>query len=263
MKLKIEMELPRWLSRTILIGIPVALVAIGAWVYAAVPNSFSAGDILTAKKLNDNFAALQTAIDQATPPGTVVAFAGPVVPTGWLLCNGDAKSRSTYAALFAAIGTVHGAGDGASTFNLPDYRGRFLRGVDGASGRDPDSTSRSAAGDGGNSGDKIGSLQFSATGLPQTSFSLSSAGVHNHSGLTGTESRVGGTGNSSVSYDVAAKGTYFAYSPGAGYYFARTGDNGLGHVHSVPSDGGHMHTVTGGDLETRPVNVYVQYIIKT
>jgi hypothetical protein len=64
MKIKIEMELPRWLSRTILVGIPVAIVAIGAWVYAGVPNTFTAGNVLTAKQLNDNFKALQDAIDR-------------------------------------------------------------------------------------------------------------------------------------------------------------------------------------------------------
>jgi microcystin-dependent protein len=49
-------------------------------------------------------------------------------PTGWLLCDGLAISRTTYAALFAKLGTSHGAGDGSTTFNLPDYRGRFAVG---------------------------------------------------------------------------------------------------------------------------------------
>jgi microcystin-dependent protein len=258
MKIKIEIYLPRWLSRVILVGGPMAIIAIGAWVRADVPNTFKAGDALSAQKMMDNFAAI------ATPPGAIMAFGGPVVPSGWLLCDGSVVGRSTYSQLFTAIGTVHGSGDGASTFNLPDYRGRFLRGVDGGSGRDADSALRSAAGEGGNSGDKVGSLQSSATGLPRTGYSLSSAGMHNHSGFTGTESMVGGVGTSEfVFYNVAPTGTYFGFNPGAGYYFARTGDNGLGHVHSVPSDGTHVHSMTGGDSETRPVNVYVQYIIKT
>jgi microcystin-dependent protein len=50
-------------------------------------------------------------------------------PTAWLACNGGAISRTTYAALFAAIGTTYGAGDGTTTFNLPDTRGRALVGV--------------------------------------------------------------------------------------------------------------------------------------
>jgi microcystin-dependent protein len=62
----------------------------------------------------------------ASPSGSVIMFAGGVVPPGWLLCNGQAVSRTTYAALFAAIGTVYGAGDG-TTFNLPNLEARFPR----------------------------------------------------------------------------------------------------------------------------------------
>lgn len=64
------------------------------------------------------------------PTGAVVAFAMSGVPSGWLECDGSAVSRSTYAALFGAVGTTYGAGDGSSTFNLPDLRGEFVRGWD-------------------------------------------------------------------------------------------------------------------------------------
>jgi hypothetical protein len=57
-------------------------------------------------------------------PGMVAAYAGSSAPSGWLLCDGTAVSRTTYSALFAAIGTSYGAGDGSTTFNLPDLRGR-------------------------------------------------------------------------------------------------------------------------------------------
>jgi len=65
---------------------------------------------------------------QQVPPGTVIIHAGGR-PPGWLTCIGSAVSRTTYAALFAAIGTTYGAGDGTTTFNLPDLRGRFPRGI--------------------------------------------------------------------------------------------------------------------------------------
>lgn len=68
--------------------------------------------------------------DRATPPGTVAYFAGQNTPAGWLKANGAAVSRTTYAGLFAAIGTTYGAGDGRTTFNLPDLRGEFVRGWD-------------------------------------------------------------------------------------------------------------------------------------
>lgn len=59
-------------------------------------------------------------------PGFVMSFAGASVPTGWLLCDGSAVSRTTYAKLFAAIGTTYGVGDGSTTFNLPDLSQRVL-----------------------------------------------------------------------------------------------------------------------------------------
>lgn len=63
-----------------------------------------------------------------TPTGAVMAFAMNGAPTGWLAADGSAVSRATYSALFAAIGTTYGAGDGSATFNLPDLRGYFVRG---------------------------------------------------------------------------------------------------------------------------------------
>lgn len=70
------------------------------------------------------------------PAGAVSYFAMSTAPSGWLKANGAAVSRTTYATLFAAIGTMYGAGDGATTFNLPDLRGEFLRGFDDGRGAD-------------------------------------------------------------------------------------------------------------------------------
>jgi microcystin-dependent protein len=70
----------------------------------------------------------------AVPSGAVVPFAGSATPAGWLLCYGQAVSRTTYAALFGAIGTAFGSGDGSTTFNLPDLRGRAPFGVDDMGG---------------------------------------------------------------------------------------------------------------------------------
>lgn len=69
-------------------------------------------------------------------PGAIGLFAMNAAPTGWLKANGAAISRAAYANLFAAIGTTHGVGDGATTFNLPDFRGEFLRGFDDGRGID-------------------------------------------------------------------------------------------------------------------------------
>ena len=96
------------------------------------------------------------------PTGAVIAVASETAPTGYLECNGAAVSRSTYSALFTAIGVVHGYGDNSTTFNLPDYRGRFLRGWDHAIARDPDRASRTAMATGGATGDSVGSVQAEA-----------------------------------------------------------------------------------------------------
>lgn len=91
--------------------------------------------------------------------GEIKAFAGPVDSVSFLECDGRAVSRAVYSELFDRIGTTHGQGDGSSTFNLPDYRGRFLRGVDGTAGRDPDKASRTAMNTGGSTGNSVGSVQ--------------------------------------------------------------------------------------------------------
>lgn len=68
------------------------------------------------------------------PVGMITPFAGSTAPTGWLLCYGQAVSRTTYAGLFTVLGTAYGTGDGSTTFNLPDLRGRFPLGKDNMGG---------------------------------------------------------------------------------------------------------------------------------
>src|ERR1700690_4418854 len=88
------------------------------------------------------------------PPGAIHSYAGTLasVPPGLLVCDGLPYSRTTYANLFTAIGTYWGAGDTLTTFNVPDLRGYFLRGVDqtarGSAGRDPDTLTRTPMGTG-------------------------------------------------------------------------------------------------------------------
>jgi len=72
----------------------------------------------------------------AVPLGAVEAYAGSTTPTGWLLCYGQAVSRSTYSGLYSAIGTAYGTGDGSTTFNLPDLRGRTIAALDNMGGQE-------------------------------------------------------------------------------------------------------------------------------
>ncbi|MCV9940896.1 tail fiber protein [Boseaceae bacterium BT-24-1] len=69
-----------------------------------------------------------------TPTGTIADFGGPNIPAGWLLCDGSAISRTTYAPLFTVIGTWWGGGNGTTTFNIPDLRGRVKAGRDDMGG---------------------------------------------------------------------------------------------------------------------------------
>ncbi len=126
---------------------------------------------ITASSTNAVQSASHThAIDSSilVPSGSVVFVAGDTVPAGWLKANGAAVSRTTYASLFAAIGTRYGAGNGSTTFNLPDLRGLFVRGWDDGRGVD--------------SGRALGSRQESANqdhyhALPTTSAGQHEAGI--------------------------------------------------------------------------------------
>ena len=75
-------------------------------------------------------AALNAATSFDMPAGSIIIFGGSSAPTGFLFCDGSAISRSTYSALFGIISTTYGVGDGSSTFNLPDIRGRVVAGKD-------------------------------------------------------------------------------------------------------------------------------------
>lgn len=185
---------------------------------------------------------LQTNIDSgvavAAPTGTVVAFAGTSAPSGWLLCNGSAVSRTTYSALFSAIGVAHGYGDNSTTFNIPDYRGRFLRGVDGSGGNDPDVSSRTALSTGGNTGNTVGSLQGHSF---QTHTHIQDS--HNHLYIAST---VGG-------------GFGAAGLAGTSPYNANTTQSVAATNQNAQATGSKSQATVN---ETRPVNVAVNYIIK-
>lgn len=79
--------------------------------------------------LSERLAVQMPADGRLIPPGTIVMTGRSTAPTGWLTCNGDAVDRTTYATLYAAIGETFGPGNGSTTFNLPDMRGRVAAGV--------------------------------------------------------------------------------------------------------------------------------------
>jgi microcystin-dependent protein len=165
-----------------------------------------------------------------TPTGAIMAFAYLLPESGWLLCDGSAVSRATYPALFGAIATFYGTGDGSTTFNIPDLRGYFVRGF----GTNADGTVSGT----------FGAKQGQATARPTAALTgvTNTTGSHSH----GIQISYTGSG-SGISYE---SGSTVNESPGAYTLF----------------DGAHAHTVAidgGGDAETRPKNIALPYYIKT
>lgn len=161
------------------------------------------------------------------PSGVVFPFAGTVAPYGYLVCDGSAISRSDYPALFVALGsgTQHGTGDGSTTFNLPDYRGRFMRGVDGTAGRDPDKATRTHPITGVTVGGVVGGVQNDENKL------------HGHGGPHNI------TGNPDGATDSTNDSTYDRSYWRGGFL-------------------GNKPIPTSGGTESRPKNISVNYIIK-
>lgn len=216
---------------------------------------------------------------QMAPPGLVGHFARSTAPSGWLKANGAAVSRSAYAELFAAIGTTYGAGDGFTTFNLPDLRGEFVRGWDDGRGVD--------------GGRALGSSQSGAIQSHDHSGSSADAGGHSHSGTAQT----GGAHNHSATTGAAGEHTHAVkegnvgpwwgggdvlasgddYTQSIAYYSNTLAAGNHSHSVSIGTGGAHEHALTinsagthnhavtisaTGGAETRPRNVALLACIK-
>ena len=169
------------------------------------------------------------------PVGAVIPFAGQHIPENYLLCDGASYAQHAYPLLYEAIGQTHGQGSSGNSFNVPDYRGYFLRGTDRGAGNDPDASGRTKPGDGGPAaakGDEVGSLQPDALK------------GHNHGGNA-----------------VPQKG--LVWQTGSQQYWVNDTQNAYvtrplvlsfsDQEIVIPNDGGN---------ETRPMNAYVDFIIK-
>jgi microcystin-dependent protein len=172
------------------------------------------------------------------PSGIVLPFAGASVPEGFLDCNAAAVSRTTYANLFTAVGTAYGGGDGGTTFNLPDFRGRSILGEGTGSGL----AARAR-------GDKSGAeaITLAATALPQ----------HTHAG----GGNVGAEASHSHAVGSYANGAEASHTHATGSYAAATNSNT--HTHTMSFNSGdiagsnHRHNIKlemiGGSGSTRNV----------
>ena len=197
------------------------------------------------------------------PIGTIVSYGGnldKIDKTKWMPCDGRELNIDQYPELFAVLSNNWGSKE-QNVFNIPDLNGRFLRGVDNGKGRDPEASQRQASAIGGKQGDKVGSVQEYATALPvqgkngeNNNFATNKSGEHHH--ILGRVEpgymHHGGSGDPIVPHDAA---------PGRPDV-ARTGQTANGYTRKN-DDGKHFHTITsGGNLETRPRNAYVQWLIK-
>ncbi|MDI2594348.1 phage tail protein [Pseudomonas sp. 681] len=211
--------------------------------------------------------------DEIVPAGAIFAFVMAVTPKGYLKANGAAVSRTVFARLFQQIGTSYGAGDGSTTFHLPDLRGRFIRGLDEGAALDPGRTlgsrqdsqnawhahtaSSAAAG----SHNHPGSATFPGGGHGHTG-STTSNGAHQHGLTMGyTNLDVGNFGGGNVAY-----GTQYT-NPAGDHTHGLNINAAPDHSHTigVSYDGAHAHTITvdpSGGTESRPVNIALIYCIK-
>lgn len=185
----------------------------------------------------------------AVPAGVMAEFGGLAAPEGWLLCYGQAVSRTTYADLYTAIGTTWGTGDGSTTFNLPDYRGRVGAGKDDMGGS---SANRLTGIPGSLDGDTLG-----ATGGAET-HTLTTAQIpaHTHTGTTGS------SGNHSHTVPYTDRGDGFGSSPAmssATGAETKTTSTAGAHTHTFTTDSGGG---TGGAHPNVQPTIIVTKIIK-
>jgi microcystin-dependent protein len=174
------------------------------------------------------------------PVGSIVPFAGPVenIPVNWKLCDGQSVSSADYALLWKRIGTTWG-GSGEQSFRLPDLRGRFLRGVDGDSHRDPDADLRDPNGKG--EKNAVGSTQEDALQLHRHNDS-----GHNHSSSIATYGY----------HDLFACGNSCGALTGGGSVTIETGHAQI--TDPTSSDNSTVRVAA----ETRVKNAYVFWIIR-
>ncbi len=209
--------------------------ALSGNVALTLPSSITNGGFLQ----TDGSGNLSFQIVAGVPSGSVFCMAVATVPSGYLECNGAAVSRTTYAALFAIIGTAYGTGNGSSTFNLPDLRGEFVRGFDNGRGVD--------------NGRSIASSQSSQFGQ------------HNHNVSASSSSSVSDPGHQHS----MSVGFFNSLSSGGALAFRDAGTsnriNNASTGISVSTSTSISQSNRGGtsnSSETRPRSIAMMYIIK-
>lgn len=203
----------------------------------------------------------QVAAAQASMSGTIQMWPMSVAPAGWLVCDGSAVSRTTYANLYNAIGQTYGAGDGTTTFNVPDFRGLMPLGA---------STANEVGDTGGSSTatfTPLGTVSASISGTTQGHvLTVGQMPKHNHCrgsntddwGAGGANGYVGGDQNRGGSCNADGRGPYGGYQPpGNG--------NDESHSHDIGASASVSATFTGASTTVTQTPPYrkVLFIIKS
>ena len=228
-------------------GTALSSYTAGDMVYASASTTIAKlakGSATQVLKMNAGATAPEWVTEtDLSPVGAITMYGAAAAPSNWLLCDGAAVSRTTYADLFTAIGTTYGSGDGSLTFNVPDLQSKFPIGYDGGS-------SYALAATGGATTDTP-TLSGTNAGTTLTAAQIP---AHQHgTPLTGwpTGSWTGGTGASNSSIDASG----FSLATGS---VALTLDNtGGGSSHT------HTWSGTSSAVDILPPYLVVNYIIKT
>ena len=193
--------------------------------------------------------AVREALTSLIPAGTMILFGGTSTPSGWFWCDGSAYSRTTYAALFAAIGTTWGVGDGSTTFNVPDLRGRAPIGVGQGSGL----TNRTL-------GAKLGEENHANT-LAENGPHTHTGGLHAHTG--GAHTHGERTGGDVPAYVGLGGGSAGVQNSNNGNATTRIHTDSGGAV-ATSSDGAVVTTSSGSGTahNTMQPSLVVNYLIK-
>ena len=250
-----------------------------------VPYSFNPNTAIIASEMNSNFGAVKTFVEALaagtnidtgvitseklatstiqllTPTGSITQYAGSAAPTGWMFCDGDAISRTTYSALFAVIGTTFGSGDGTTTFNVPNLKGRV------PVGRDATQTEFDALAETG--GSKTHTL--TSAEMPSHSHTAdgdltaaSSLGNHSHTANGNLYANTAGSHSHVINISDPGHGHNLDYSgtqKGTGASISQVGPLGsaaefpvdgnfTGITASANADGSHTHDIEGSTSDT-------------
>lgn len=208
-------------------------------------------DIIRVKDSGITVAKLAAAVQALLlPPGLIAPYGANTAPTGWLLCDGSAVSRTTYAALFAVLSTEFGTGNGSTTFNLPDLRGRTPVGQDNLGGTAASRITSAIAG--------LDGTDLGAAGGDQRLHGHTHTGPsHTHTGPSHQH-----TPNAIASFVVSGGGTFLAY--GADFEVSAVGNTSAAGTGATGASGtGNTGSTGGGSTQNVQPSLIVGYIIKT